>query len=211
MGNLGLKRTITCLVLAVAGCQGSIRQHDETALPPQEAVAALPPESARARGPAAGDYRFDSLNQSHLWIHARLVNAPASIEAAIQLEGVQYPLPAGPWTERARRCATEPIAKAIREELTAGDPFRFVPTSWVYAGLGQIGGVVYLRNGHTLQDVLLRKGLARVRRGRARPAGLTAELEPSLIRYWLACENEARNHKRGFWSSRADLMERIGN
>jgi len=214
-----MKAIIACVIFITVGCnkiqpspsmapgpqtKAASRQAAEEMLPPQNPTSTPPPKYANG-SPAAGTYHFDSMDATNLWICATAPDAPTAWNAMIQLDGLYYPFPYEPAPKGLRQAVTEPIAKAIKEELARVGNFRFVPTFWLYQGPGQIGGVIYLPSGHTLQDILLSKGLARVDRNRDTLV-MTAGLAKPLLDYWLKCERQARTKHLGFWSSHPDLM-----
>jgi hypothetical protein len=175
----------------------------DTTLPPSDPVnGGVWPLADRY--PLAGMYRFQSLEPTNLWIGAVANISGRQGGAEIQLDRLYFPFPSEPSPPGLRQEILDVIGKAISRELAQGDEFRFVPTGFGYAGVGQIGGVIYLSNGHTLQDVLISQGLARVRQDTTGDAILA---QP-LLEYWLRCEANARKEGRGFWASHPELMRR---
>jgi len=155
---------------------------------------------ARVAGHKAGFYRLRSVEPSHLWIHADPVLFGASL-TAIQLEGVEFPQLGGPSTYERRVQHLRPVVEAVREVLAARDHFRFVPTNCAYAGFGQIGGLIYLDDGRTLQEVLLEKGLACVDTAENSMSPWIMSLPPELRSRWLEIESKARSDGAGYWST----------
>ena len=181
-----------CCLLMLAGCGGSLP-------PAQPILGAAPPGSETA--PAAGTYRFLELEPRNLWILSQ--SASDADAAMIQLDGIDLPRQHADGSDAPE--LREAAGTVIREILTASKKFRFVPTYCAYAPPGEVGGVIYLAGGHTLQDVLLSQGMARVDREKRY---IAAELAPALLAYWQACEDRAKAARAGFWGNNAEAMKR---
>jgi hypothetical protein len=154
--------------------------------------------------------RFDGVEESYLWIHGSLLEErrDALPWLAIQADGLMYPTPPGPYEPGERAAALAPVAEAIQEVLGEAERFRFLPTFHLYAGPGEVGGIVYLPDGRTLQETLLERGLAHVSRARGMgEPGSTIDRETRAA--WIAIEDKARVAGRGFWTTHPERMRQL--
>lgn len=167
----------------------------------------------------AMDYDYSSLVLPELWI---LTKQPLDDDSShmrgfkpaplpwIQLDGLSFPMKTSRGALSYEQLIS-PLFVAINETLREYETFHFVPTVWTYGGPQQVGGVIYLEEGLTLQGKLLRMGLVRVDQRRINKPGQAATLNPVLVEHWLGLEEEARKNKRGFWKTYPQEMEQIGS
>lgn len=127
----------------------------------------------------------------------------------LQLDGISFPIIATE-DDGASMAAMAPIEEAMEGVLSQNKKIRVVPSSWTYSGPGQIGGVIYLADGTTLQGFLLAQGLARLDRPRMENPLLAGAFNEDLVAYWTRFEDQARQEQRGYWKTHHLVMSKTG-
>jgi endonuclease YncB( thermonuclease family) len=142
-------------------------------------------------------HKFNRIEESiNVWIY--------SDTAMIALDVIHYPSYSHlPDKDQAHfySLLNDRIRKLLREN---NQNFMFLKTDGSLSGFGQTCGLVYLKDGTTLQEVLIREGFARFDRrwkdsGRFAPEGAIARIE-AVEKRLLAADNEAKKGMRGYWS-----------
>ena len=167
---------------------------------------------------------FDGKNQ-YIGLSDTFVPWVISDRGLLALDGLKWPHFPLTMNEAEKKLRMAPIKNRIREVIQEnGSEFNFLWTEHGYAGPKQAGGIFLLSEGETVQEILLKEGLARFNRNwregrvvdeqpgfrdlksnRVQNRGLD-EMKRREAE-WLRLDQAARLQKAGYWSQEPKSMK----
>lgn len=150
--------------------------------------------------PYDGSYTFQDVDGGrYMWIHTKE-------HIMIALDGIEDPRIPNGASDADIAALHKSYVEAIRALMKShGNQFSFTSTTSL-AGLSQAKGFIYFKDGSTLQEALIARGLARFARSED-----FRELPPTigyqaLFARWLRADEKARALQNGYWQEHAESM-----
>ena len=99
----------------------------------------------------------------------------------------------------------EVIYERLDGQLQNNKNLCFLVTMTDYSPPGEVGGILFTDKDrqHTIQEFLIKEGLARVDRDEAKH-----RIPAKYKNLWIRLEEEAKKNSKGFWKTHPEIMKR---